>query len=135
MKYKLKIEFDYNGLEKDEIRDYKLDLVGQDIVTEIDSDYPIPIPNKGEIITLGEESFSVVGRSHNISKDFYTTTVLVRDKKVASIVENKKIQHLLKQQKLSNPNTIERVGKKSTMIKVGLMISSLKYELIKIVNQ
>ena len=29
MKYKLKIEFDYNGLEKDEIRDYKLDLVGQ----------------------------------------------------------------------------------------------------------
>lgn len=90
MKYKLKIEFDYNGLEKDEIRDYKLDLVGQDIVTEIDSDYPIPIPNKGEIITLGEESYSVVERSHNINKDCYTTTVLVRDK----------IQHLLKQQKL-----------------------------------
>ena len=39
MKYKLQIEFDYNGLEKDEIRDYKLDLVSQDIVTEIESDY------------------------------------------------------------------------------------------------
>lgn len=91
MKYKLKIEFDYNGLEKDEIRDYKLDLVEQDIVTEIESDYPIPIPNKGEIITLVEESFLVVERSHNINKDCYTTTVLVQSKKVASIVENKKI--------------------------------------------
>ena len=100
MKYKLKIEFDYNGLEKDEIRDYKLDLVGQDIVTEIDSEYPIPIPNKGEIITLGEETYSVVGRSHNIDKDCYTTTVLVQSKKVASIVENKKIQQLLEQQRL-----------------------------------
>ena len=100
MKYKLKIEFDYNGLEKDEIRDYKLDLVEQDIVTEIKSDYPIPIPNKGEIITLGEETYSVVGRSHNIDKDCYTTTVLVQSKKVASIVENKKIQQLLEQQRL-----------------------------------
>jgi hypothetical protein len=100
MKYKLKIEFDYEGLEKDEIRDYKLDLVSKDITTEIESDYPIPLPNKDEIITLGEESYSVVSRSHNISKDCYTTTVLVRDKKVASIVENKRIQQLIKQQKL-----------------------------------
>lgn len=100
MKYKLKIEFDYNGLEKDEIRDYKLDLVEQDIVTEIESDYPIPIPNNDEILTLGEETYSVVGRSHKIDKDCYTTTVLVRDKKVAGIVENKKIQQLLEQQRL-----------------------------------
>ena len=97
MKYKLQIEFDYNGLEKDEIRDYKLDLVSQDIVTEIESDYPIPIPNKDEILTLGEETYSVVGRSHKIDKDCYTTTVLVRDKKVVSIVENKRIQQLIKQ--------------------------------------
>ena len=100
MKYKLQIEFDYNGLDKDEIRDYKLDLVSQDIVTEIESDYPIPIPNKDEMLTLGEETYSVVGRSHKIDKDCYTTTVLVRDKKVASIVENKRIQQLIKQQKL-----------------------------------
>ena len=127
MKYKLKIEFDYNGLEKDEIRDYKLDLVGQDIVTEIDSDYPIPIPNKGEIITLGEESYSVVERSHNINKDCYTTTVLVRDKKVAATnaTKNKRIQQLL-----------ERDWIKSTIIKSqDLTTSSIKYELIKIVNQ
>jgi hypothetical protein len=96
MKYKLKIEFDYEGLEKDEIRDYKLDLVSKDITTEIESDYPIPTPNKDEIITLGEQSFSVVSRSHNISKDCYTTTVLVRDKKVAAIVEDKRIKPLIK---------------------------------------
>ena len=97
MKYKLQIEFDYNGLEKDEIRDYKLDLVSQDIVTEIESDYSIPIPNNDEMLTLGEETYSVVGRSHKIDKDCYTTTVLVRDKKVVSIVENKRIQQLIKQ--------------------------------------
>ena len=100
MKYKLKIEFDYQGLEKDEIRDYKLDLVSNDITTEIESDYPIPVPNKDEIITLGDESHSVVSRSHNISKDCYTTTVLVRGKKVAAIVEDKKIKQLIEQQRL-----------------------------------
>lgn len=87
MKYKLKIEFDYTGLETDEIRDYKLDLVEQDIITEIESDYPIPVPHKDEIITLGEQSYSVVKTTHNINKDLYTTTVLVRGKKVAYIVE------------------------------------------------
>lgn len=100
MKYKLKIEFDYTGLETDEIRDYKLDLVEQDIITEIESDYPIPIPNKDEIITLGEQSYSVVTRSHDINKDRYTTTVLVRGKRVAYIVESKKIEQLIAQQKL-----------------------------------
>jgi hypothetical protein len=100
MKYKLKIEFDYEGLEKDEIRDYKLDLVSKDITNEIESDHPIPVPNKDEIITLGEESYSVVSRSHNISKDCYTTTVLVRGKKVAAIVEEKKIKQLIEQQRL-----------------------------------
>lgn len=124
MKYKLKIEFDYNGLEKGEIRDCKLDLVSQDVTTEIESDYPIPIPNKDEMITLGEESFSVVGRSHNISKDFYTTTVLVRGKKVAAIVENKRIQQLIEQQRLE----------KEYYDKVDLMVSSFKDELVKIIN-
>lgn len=100
MKYKLKIEFDYEGLETDEIRDYKLDLVEQDIITNIESDYPIHVPNKDEIITLGEQSYSVVTRSHNINKDCYTTTVLVRSKKVAYIVESKKIEQLIAQQKL-----------------------------------
>jgi len=100
MKYKLKIEFDYEGLETDEIRDYKLDLVEQDIITNIESDHPIPVPNKDEIITLGEQSYSVVTRSHNINKDCYTTTVLVRSKKVAYIVESKKIEQLIAQQKL-----------------------------------
>jgi hypothetical protein len=99
MKYKLKIEFDYTGLETDEIRDY-LDLFEQDIITEIKSDYPIPIPHKDEIITLGEQSYSVVTRSHNINKDCYTTTVLLRDKKVSYIVESKKIKQLIAQQKL-----------------------------------
>ena len=100
MKYKLKIEFDYEGLETDEIRDYKLDLVEQDIITNIESDYPIPIPNKDEIITLGEQSYSVVTRSHNINKDCYTTTVLVRSKKVAYILDVKRTEQLIAQQKL-----------------------------------
>ena len=90
MKYKLKIEFDYTGLETDEIRDYKLDLVEQDIITEIESDYPIPIPNKDEIITLGEQSYSVVTRSHDINKDRYTTTVVV------CAVDSKSIRKLKK---------------------------------------
>lgn len=100
MKYKLKIEFDYTGLETDEIRDYKLDLVEQDIITEIESDYPIPIPNKDEIITLGEQSYSVVTRSHNINKDCYTTTVLVRSKKVSYILDVKRTEQFIAQQKL-----------------------------------
>lgn len=113
MKYKLKIEFDYEGLEKDEIRDYKLDLVSQDIVTEIDSEYPIPIPEKDEIITLGEESFVIVSRHHNISKDCYTTTVLARGKKVAAIIEDKRIKQFIEQQRLEK----EYYQKKQSLFK------------------
>ena len=117
MKYKLKIEFDYQGLEKDEIRDYKLDLVSKDIVTEIESDYPIPVPNKEEIITLGEESYSVVSRSHNIDKDCYTTTVLVRGKKVTAIVEDKRIKQLIEQQRLENDYYDKKLSAYREMLK------------------
>jgi hypothetical protein len=117
MKYKLKIDFDYQGLEKDEIRDYKLDLVSKDIVTEIESEYPIPVPNKEEIITLGEESYSVVSRSHNIDKDCYTTTVLVRGNKVSAILEDKRIKQLIEQQRLENDYYDKKLSAYRKMLK------------------
>mgnify|MGYP005615267181 CR=1 FL=1 len=77
MKYKIKFEIKYGDLSQDEIRDHKLGLLEQDITTEIESEYPLNIPSKDEMVELGEELYSINAIYHKLEKDCYTTVIYV----------------------------------------------------------
>lgn len=90
MKYKIKFEIKYGDLSKDEIRDHKLVLLEQDITTEIESEYPLNIPSKDEMVELGEELYSINAIYHKLEKDCYTTVIYVISNKIKNILEVKK---------------------------------------------
>jgi hypothetical protein len=89
MKYKIRFEIKYGDLSKDEIRDHKLGLLDQDITTEIESEYPLNIPSKDEMIELGEELYSINMIYHKLEKDCYTTVISVISNKISNILEAK----------------------------------------------
>ena len=89
MKYKIKFEINYGDLETDELRDCKLDLLNQEITTEIESEFPLSIPDKEDSIRLGDEFYKINGKYHQLEKDCYTTTINVTSEKVLSIVNEK----------------------------------------------
>lgn len=93
MKYKIKFEIKYGDLSQDEIRDHKLGLLEQDITTEIESEYPLNIPSKDEMVELGEELYSINAIYHKLEKDCYTTVIYVISNKIKNILEAK--QHNL----------------------------------------
>jgi hypothetical protein len=93
MKYKIRFEIKYGNLSKDEIRDHKLGLLDQDITTEIESEYPLNIPCKDEMIELGEELYSINMIYHKLEKDCYTSVISVISNKIKNILETK--QHNL----------------------------------------
>jgi len=95
MKYKIKFEIKYGQLSKDEIRDHKLDLLNQDVTTEIVSDYPLNIPSKDEYIELGEELYSINDIYHKIGKDCYTSVISITSNKVKNIIERENQKHLM----------------------------------------
>jgi len=90
MKYKIKFEIKYGDLSQDEIRDHKLGLLDQDITTEIESEYPLNIPCKDEMIELGEELYSINDIYHKIEKDCYTSVISVTSNKIRNILETKR---------------------------------------------
>ena len=89
MKYKIKFEINYGDLEIDELRDCKLDLLNQEITTEIDSELPLSIPDKEDSIRLGDEFYKINGKYHQLEKDCYTTTINVTSEKVMCIINEK----------------------------------------------
>ena len=93
MKYKIRFEIKYGDLSKDEIRDHKLGLLDQDITTEIESEYPLNIPSKDEMVELGEELYSINMIYHKLEKDCYTSVISVTSNKIKNILETK--QHNL----------------------------------------
>ena len=90
MKYKIKFEIKYGDLSQDEIRDHKLGLLDQDITTEIESEYPLNIPCKDEMVELGEELYSINMIYHKIEKDCYTSVISVTSNKIKNILDVKK---------------------------------------------
>ena len=58
MKYKVNLVVDYSILKKDDIRDHKLKLLENNVVTEIESDYPINI-DRNDTIILADEDYSI----------------------------------------------------------------------------
>ena len=90
MKYKIKFEIKYGDLSQDEIRDHKLGLLDQDITTEIESEYPLNIPCKDEMVELGEELYSINMIYHKLEKDCYTSVISVISNKIKNILDAKK---------------------------------------------
>lgn len=89
MKYKIRFEIKYGDLSKDEIRDHKLGLLDQDITTEIESEYPLNVPSKDEMIELGEELYSINMIYHKLEKDCYTSVISVISNKIKNMLDNK----------------------------------------------
>jgi hypothetical protein len=103
MKYKIKFEIKYGDLSKDEIRDHKLGLLEQDITTEIESEYPLNIPSKDEMVELGEELYSINAIYHKLEKDCYTTVIYVISNKIKNMLDTK-------QRKLDNEREMARMS-------------------------
>lgn len=81
MKYKLKFEIVYPGLDKSEIREMKLDGLLSDINTEVESDSPLTPPTKDDIIILGNDvEYLIVGIKHKIESNLYTIIVEVENR-------------------------------------------------------
>ena len=89
MKYKIRFEIKYGDLSKDEIRDHKLGLLDQDITTEIESEYPLNIPCKDEMIELGQELYSINMIYHKLEKDCYTSVISVISNKIKNMLDAK----------------------------------------------
>lgn len=89
MKYKIKFEIKYGDLSQDEIRDHKLGLLEQDITTEIESEYPLNIPSKDEMVELGEELYSINMIYHKLEKDCYTSVISVISNKIKNMLDTK----------------------------------------------
>lgn len=103
MKYKIKFEIKYGDLSKDEIRDHKLGLLEQDITTEIESEYPLNIPSKDEMVELGEELYSINMIYHKLEKDCYTSVISVTSNKIKNMLDTK-------QRKLDNEREMARMS-------------------------
>lgn len=103
MKYKIRFEIKYGDLSKDEVRDHKLGLLKQDITTEIESEYPLNIPSKDEMVELGEELYSINMIYHKLEKDCYTSVISVISNKIKNMLD-------AKQRKLDTEREIERMS-------------------------
>ena len=103
MKYKIRFEIKYGDLSKDEIRDHKLGLLDQDITTEIESEYPLNIPCKDEMIELGEELYSINMIYHKLEKDCYTSVISVISNKIKNMLD-------AKQRKIDTEREMERMS-------------------------
>jgi hypothetical protein len=103
MKYKIRFEIKYGDLSKDEIRDHKLGLLDQDITTEIESEYPLSIPSKDEMIELGQELYSINMIYHKLEKDCYTSVISVISNKIKNMLD-------AKQRKIDTEREMERMS-------------------------
>lgn len=92
MKYKLKFEITYPDLDKDEIRDLKLDgVLSSDIVTEVESDQPVGqnIVKDTKII-LGDVEYITTEIKYGLEKDCYVTIICVVNKEAYQRMIEKK---------------------------------------------
>lgn len=56
---KYRVKFQVTNLDKEELRDFKLNLVQSNYVLEFDSDVMPRLPNKKEIIRIGDRAFQI----------------------------------------------------------------------------
>lgn len=56
---KYRVKFQVTNLDKEELRDFKLNLVQSNYVLEFDSDVMPRLPNKKEMIRIGDRAFQM----------------------------------------------------------------------------
>lgn len=93
MKYKLKLEITYPNMDKETIRDLKLDIISTDVITEIESDTQVSAPSKNDEITIGDIDYIVYSFKYSLDKDYYTTIVYVVNKEALQLsLEKERIE-------------------------------------------
>lgn len=89
MKYKLKFEIVYPS-NKGVARDMKIQNVLVECNTEIESEYPIPIPSREDIIILGNQEYLIKTVKHKLDVGIYTTIIEVENRKLKLEEDRKK---------------------------------------------
>jgi hypothetical protein len=95
MKYKIKFEIDLSGMDKQEVRDYKIELIQsgiESIETEIDPNIQLPIPKVGDNVVLSNKDFRIMDIKYLINSEEYVIIFLVKLKDVIIREEDKTIQ-------------------------------------------
>lgn len=82
MVYKIKFEISKEYLEKSDIRDIN---ISQLYLNEIESEYPIRIPEINEVVILNDHKFYVKNISHDIKFDSYTYVILLKSEKTKGL--------------------------------------------------
>jgi hypothetical protein len=95
MKYKIKFEIDLSGMDKQEVRDYKIELIQgniESIETEIVPNIQLPIPKVGDNVVLSNKDFRIMDIKYLINSEEYVIILLVKLKDVIIREEDKTIQ-------------------------------------------
>lgn len=96
MKYKLKFEITFPDMDKADEREAKLNLISSEIITEVESDYPISTPAEKSIVILGETEYEVTVIRSKLDSDFYTTICYVADANYLFSKRNKENESRIK---------------------------------------
>jgi len=104
MKYKIKFEIDLSGMDKQEVRDYKIELIQgniESIETEIVPN--IQLPKVGDNVLLSNRDFRIMNMKYSISSEEYVIIFLVkleddiiREEKEIRQIKLKSMRSLLK---------------------------------------
>ena len=79
MKYKIKFEIDLSGMDKQEIRDYKIELIQGGIESvEVEIDPNIQLPKLGDIVMLSNKEFKIIDIKYSIKTDEYVILFFVK---------------------------------------------------------
>ena len=96
MKFKLKFEIVYDNIDKDILRDMKIQSLLDDVSTEVISDVPITPPNKEDTIFLKNTEYIIRSISHIVDSESYTTLIRIENKHVVEMAKKKKDDEDLK---------------------------------------
>jgi len=104
MKYKIKFEIDLSGMDKQEVRDYKIELIQgniESIETEIVPN--IQLPKVGDNVLLSNRDFRIMNMKYSIRSEEYVIIFLVkleddiiREEKEIRQIKLKSMRSLLK---------------------------------------
>lgn len=96
MKFKLKFEIVYDNIDKDILRDMKIQSLLDDVSTEVISDVPITPPNKEDTIFLKNTEYVIKSISHIVDNESYTTLIRIENKHVVEMVKRRESEDQFK---------------------------------------
>jgi hypothetical protein len=96
MKFKLKFEIVYDNIEKDILRDMKIQSLLNDVSTEVISDVPITPPNKEDTIFLKNTEYIIKSISHIVDDESYTTLIRIENRKSFEMTKRREQEEILK---------------------------------------